>query len=194
MQLYSHPVSQHARRVRILCHELGLKPEEKLLALQEGEHKTEAFLKLNPAGQIPVLIDGDLVLPESHVIMKHLALKHGGEAFYPAEHRQQIDRWLDWTHGTLNPPVQSMAIEMFTNGEKANQDLIAGLHERVRTVLGGCEAGFDLQDVSLADFAIGTTLALYQMFGGSFDQFSRTSQRFESLMLRPSFIATAPEM
>src|SRR5262249_54763410 len=44
--------------------------------LQAGEHKRPEFLRLNPAGKIPVLVDGDIVIPESAAIVMYLANKY----------------------------------------------------------------------------------------------------------------------
>lgn len=40
--------------------------------------RSPAFLKINPSGQIPTIVDGDLVLHESLAINLYLASKHGG--------------------------------------------------------------------------------------------------------------------
>ncbi len=194
MQLHIHPISQHARRVRILCHELGLAVEEKVLDLQNGEHKADAFLEINLAGQIPVLEEEGLILPESHAIMRYLTLQHGGGRFYPVERRPQIDRWLDWTHCTLNPPVQSIAIERFTKGADADIGVIDKSQERVGSALSNFEAAFDIDEVTLADFAIGSTLALYLMVGGCLYGWPRTKERLDALSSRPSFAETAVQL
>jgi glutathione S-transferase len=41
--------------------------------LLAGEHKHPDFLRLNPAGKVPVLVDGDIVIPESAAIVLYLA-------------------------------------------------------------------------------------------------------------------------
>jgi glutathione S-transferase len=43
--------------------------------LLAGEHKRPDFLRLNPAGKVPVLVDGDLIIPESAAIVLYLADK-----------------------------------------------------------------------------------------------------------------------
>eukprot|EP00892_Ulva_mutabilis_P004674 jgi/Ulvmu1/2579/UM014_0030.1 len=43
-----------------------------------GDHKSESMLKLNPRGQLPVLIDGDAIVNDSMAIMHYL------EAMYPS--------------------------------------------------------------------------------------------------------------
>jgi glutathione S-transferase len=50
--------------------------ESKLLEFSKGEHKTPAYLKLNPRGKVPTLKDGNFVLYESIAIMAYLDRKY----------------------------------------------------------------------------------------------------------------------
>lgn len=61
-----------------------------------GEHKSEPFLKLNPLGQVPVLIDGDVVIRDSQAILVDLARRYGGKNWLPteAEAMSKIMQWL----------------------------------------------------------------------------------------------------
>src|SRR3546814_6676380 len=43
------------------------------------------FLALNPAGQVPVVIDGDVVLRESNAIVRYLAARERAECFSPSD-------------------------------------------------------------------------------------------------------------
>ncbi len=53
---------------------LGLEHELVPVNLQVGEHKSSAFLKLNPLGQVPILLDGnDVVMRDSQAILVYLA-------------------------------------------------------------------------------------------------------------------------
>jgi glutathione S-transferase len=56
----------------VLLHELGVPFELQLVDRAAGQHKTPEYLRLNPNGQIPVLVDGDLVLYEAAAICLHL--------------------------------------------------------------------------------------------------------------------------
>lgn len=53
----------------------GLAYESKRLDMGAGEHKTPAYLALNPRGKVPVLVDGDVVVTESLAIMAYLDAK-----------------------------------------------------------------------------------------------------------------------
>ena len=63
------------------------------------------YLRLNPNGKVPTLVDGDVVVWESNTILRYLGNKHGG-SFYPADPaaRSHVERWMDWQLATLNSP------------------------------------------------------------------------------------------
>jgi Glutathione S-transferase, N-terminal domain len=64
--------------------------------LLAGEHKHPDFLRLNPVGKIPVLVDGDVVIPESAAIVFYLADKYPNKGLMPAglKERAQVYRWV----------------------------------------------------------------------------------------------------
>ncbi len=76
MKLYDSPVSGHAHRARAFLQILGLSFETHVVSLKAGEHKSEAYLSLNPLGQVPVLVDGDVVVRDSTAILVYLAQRY----------------------------------------------------------------------------------------------------------------------
>jgi len=68
--------SPFAWRVLLTLEVKGLAYESKLLEFSKDEHKTPAYLKLNPRGKVPTLKDGDYVLYESLAIMSYLDRKY----------------------------------------------------------------------------------------------------------------------
>jgi glutathione S-transferase len=67
-------------------------------------HKSAAYLKLNPNGLIPVLVQGDLVLYETAAICLHLADAHPQAALAPppgTAQRAHLYKWLIWMTNTL---------------------------------------------------------------------------------------------
>ncbi|MDP1693299.1 MAG: glutathione S-transferase N-terminal domain-containing protein [Burkholderiaceae bacterium] len=72
----------------MVLRELGVPFELKLVDRAVGAQKSPAYLKLNPNGLIPVLVDGDLVLYETAAILLYLVDTHPGAGLAPAGSRQ----------------------------------------------------------------------------------------------------------
>jgi glutathione S-transferase len=75
--------------------------------LLKGEHKSPEFLRLNPGGKVPVLVDGDTVIPESAAIVLYLADKFRDKGLLPAslEARAQVYRWTMFAVTELEQPL-----------------------------------------------------------------------------------------
>lgn len=152
MKLYHHPLSSNARKPLMVASALGVELELHNVALEKGEQKRAEFLALNPSGAVPVLVDGDLVLPESNAIMVYLCEIAGekGEVLYPrgAKAHAPILRWLFWASNHMGPAIAGLNFEnnlkkLFGQGE-ADAGQVAR-HERFFTqfasVLDGVLAG-----------------------------------------------------
>jgi glutathione S-transferase len=94
----------------VLLHELGLPFELQLVDRTQGAHKSPAYLKLNPNGLIPVLVDGDLVLYETAAILLHLADTHPSADLAPplgSAERASFYKWLFWLSNTMQATMSS---------------------------------------------------------------------------------------
>jgi glutathione S-transferase len=88
----------------VLLHEIGVPFELKLVKRMEGAHKQADYLKLNPNGLIPVLVDGGLVLYETAAICLHLADTNPAARLAPplgGAERAHFYKWLIWLTNTL---------------------------------------------------------------------------------------------
>ncbi len=103
IQLYYYP-SNASFAPHIVLEEIGM-PYELVLVDREVEaHKQPEYLTLNPAGLIPVLVDGELVLSEAAAICLHLADQHPAADLAPAvgsAARGHLYRWLMYLTNTL---------------------------------------------------------------------------------------------
>lgn len=107
MRLYETPRTRSAR-CRWALQELGVPFEAIPVNLSQGEHKRAEFLKLNPYGRVPVLIDGDLVLSESVAICLYLADKYADRGLVPmpgTTQRAAHDQWLLFCATELDQPL-----------------------------------------------------------------------------------------
>lgn len=88
----------------LLLEELGTPFELLYVDRSVSEQKSPAYLKLNPNGLIPVLVDGPLVLYETAAICLHIADTHPQAGLAPAlgsPERAHFYKWLAWLTNTL---------------------------------------------------------------------------------------------
>ncbi|KAJ4974748.1 hypothetical protein NE237_007922 [Protea cynaroides] len=78
-KLYGNVFSTATLRAVATFHEKCVEFEFVPINFGTGEHKKEPFLSLNPFGQVPAYVDGDLKLFESRAITKHIAFEHQGK-------------------------------------------------------------------------------------------------------------------
>src|SRR5947208_10193834 len=93
MKLYHFP-SPNPQKVTFALLELGLDCEKIPVDLAKGEQREPTFLAVNPAGRVPVLVDGDVTLRESHAILAHLGETTGRLWPATAAGRAQALQWL----------------------------------------------------------------------------------------------------
>ena len=110
MKLYEFGPTRSIR-VRWTLQELGVDFAPVRVNLLAGEHQRPEFLKINPTGKIPVLIDGDVVLTESVAIVLYLAEKYSDKGLIPTDlkERAQVNRWLLFAATELEQPLWRIA-------------------------------------------------------------------------------------
>ena len=96
----------NGRKISIALEEMGLPYTVHALSLSRGDQKTPEFLKLNPNGRIPAIVDrdaGDFAVFESGAILVYLAEKTG--QFLPADPRGRsvVLQWLMFQMGGVGP-------------------------------------------------------------------------------------------
>jgi glutathione S-transferase len=81
LRLYMHPLASYCWKALVALYEADIPFEREIVDLQNADVRTE-FLKLNPLGKFPVLVDEDAgkALPESTIIIEYLAMKYPSAA------------------------------------------------------------------------------------------------------------------
>ena len=88
----------------VLLEEIGAKFELVLLDRDKQQHKSPEYLKLNPHGRIPTLVDGGLVLYETAAICLHLCDRHPEARLAPelgSAERAHFYKWLIYLTNTV---------------------------------------------------------------------------------------------
>jgi len=143
MKLYDYILSPSCYKVRLMAALTGVKLEIRPVDFHPGaEHRGEALLALNPAGSIPILEDGDLILTESSAMLAYLAAKAAPEWLGDgtAEEIARIQQWLSFSHGLTANLGGARLHEMLlrpgdigvlqAKGIEALRELEAGLFEQ----------------------------------------------------------------
>ena len=104
MKLYTFPASPGCRPIAMFIADQGLKVEEQIVDLMNGEQYGPAFTAINPNNQVPVLEDGDFRLTECSAILKYLADVANSPA-YPKDlkARARVNATMDWINTSLYP-------------------------------------------------------------------------------------------
>jgi len=108
LKLYDHPLSGNCYKIRLLLSLLGLEYERVPVDILAGESRGEAFLRLNPRGQVPVLADGETVIWDSMAILVYLARRYGGEAWLPTDALGET-RVMQWLAVSENELIYGLA-------------------------------------------------------------------------------------
>ena len=129
----------------VVLHELGVPFELRLVDRAAGAHKSPDYLKLNPNGLIPALVDGDLVLYETAAICLHLADTHPGANLAPplgSVERAEFYKWLIWLTNT----VQANMIHYFYGHrlvDEGNTAATAQIKAHTQARVGECLTQID---------------------------------------------------
>jgi len=115
MRLYGY---RNGRTLRALwaLEEAGAKYEYVEVDVMRGEGRTPEFLKMNPAGKVPVLEDDGFVITESAAICLHIAERHPQTGLVPAAgstERTECYRWISFILTELDAPLWTIAKHRF---------------------------------------------------------------------------------
>jgi len=104
LRVWGRRSSFNVQKVMWLIGELDLVHEHIDAGGPFGGLDTPEFLAMNPHGRVPVIRDGEIVVWESHAILRYLAARHGGGFWSddPAT-RVPVDGWMDWSQTALQP-------------------------------------------------------------------------------------------
>lgn len=174
MKLY-YSAQSRAVRPRWMLEEIGAPYDLVRVNLAAGDQKKPDYLKLNPNGAVPTLVDGDLVLYESAAICQYLADKFPEKKLAPAlgtSSRGLYYQWIHYAMSGLEPPAVTIFVHTMMKPEpERNPKLVEEAKTQLAPALKVVDdalAGRDYilgKEFSAADVMIGSTLMWCQMLG-----------------------------
>jgi GSH-dependent disulfide-bond oxidoreductase len=122
--------TQNGWKIPILCEEMGIPYDWALIDFETNQQKSPEFLKINPNGRIPALIDREegIAMRESSVIMEYLATKYNSPLFPVKDPKAKVlvQQWVAWQISGLGPMMgQAMAFQRLVLAVKGQYNELA---------------------------------------------------------------------
>lgn len=115
VRIHSFPLSGHSHRAVLFANLAGISHDVITVDLGSGAHKQADFLAMNPAGQVPVIEDGETIISDSNAILIYLARKYA-PAYMPTDPvgEAEVQKFLTLAAGELAfGPAAARLINVF---------------------------------------------------------------------------------
>ncbi|VTU13629.1 Disulfide-bond oxidoreductase YfcG [Variovorax sp. SRS16] len=199
IKVYSSSVSGHSHRVRLFLSLLGLPFETIEVDLRAGAQRTPEFLRRNTFGQVPVIEDGEVTLPDSNAILVYLNERYAPDParWMPRDPlgAARVQRWLSVAAGQLasGPSVARVIVMFGLHREPA--EAIARSHDLLRVMeseLAGRPFLAGPQS-TLADIANYSYVAHAPEGNVSLDAYPQLRAWLARIEALPGFVPMAPQ-
>ena len=195
IDLYTAP-TPNGHKASVTLEELGLPYTVHAISLGANEQKQEWFLKLNPNGRIPVIVDHDapsgkdITVFETGAIMIYLAEKTGRLLPTEPQARAEVIQWLMFQMSGIGPMMGQANVFFRYFPEKIQPAIDRYQHEcrRLFEVLNrrlGDSAWLG-QDYSIADIANWCWVRTYKWSGVSIDGLPNLRRWLDAMKERPA--------
>jgi len=183
-------------KVSIALEELGLSYTVRPISLGKLEQKEEWFLKINPNGRVPAIIDhgnGDFAVFESGAILIYLAEKTGKLLPTEPKARSRVMQWLMFQMGGIGPMMGQAnvffryapekiqyAIDRYQRESRRLFEVMEGQLKKTTYIAG--------EDYSIADIALHSWVAGYEWSGVSIDGLPGLKRWLDLVGSRPAVV------
>lgn len=196
IRLYHFWMSGNAREVRIVLAEKGLEYESAIVDVMKGETRTPEFLRLNPFGKVPVLVDGEVTLYEASIINEYLDEQYPDPPLMPMTPaaRARVRETIYWATQHIHANLGPVLVETLLKPEpQRDQEMIAKRRSAIAAAVARLDARLGdgpylCGGFSLADAALAPHVSALGMIGlGPDPAHPRFNAWVERLRARPSF-------
>jgi GST-like protein len=192
IDLYTSP-TPNGWKVSIMLEETGLPYQVHPIDLGALEQKQPAFLKINPNGRIPAIVDrdaGDFPVFESGAILLYLAEKTGQLLPTHAKQRSVAIQWLMFQMGGVGP-MQGQANVFFRYAPEQIQYAIDRYHNETKRLYGVldtrlAEVPYLAGDYGIADIATWPWVSIHGWAGVEVDDLPNLQRWIEAVGARPA--------
>lgn len=196
IQLYCFGESGNSYKAALTLQLSGLDWAPVYVDFFNGAARSPEFLALNPMGEVPVMIDGEVILSQSGVIQDYVSSKSGLLGGQSAGERRDILRWMFWDNHKMSAQAGSLRYLMnFADQTKTSPDVVAYMHNRVQAALKTLEKELSTRNwlvadrITLADIACCGYLFYPEPFGFSRSDFPGIDRWLDQIAAQPGWKA-----
>ena len=137
IQLHCFGESGHSYKVALALELAGLEWEPVHIDFFNGAARSPDYLaNVNEMGEAPVMVDGDVKLTQSGVILDYLTEKTGKFGGDDAEERREVLRWVLWDNHKFSGQIgPTRFLKNYLPPEKRPEQVVAYLEGRLRAAL-----------------------------------------------------------
>jgi glutathione S-transferase len=158
MKLYDFLPCPFGQTVRIVLAEKSLSYELVSVDITRGEHRRPEFLRLNPYGKVPVLVDEDTVVYDSTIISEYLDDEYPDPPILPriefSSLRARARLFEDFADTSFTPQVGQLMTEMAKAEGERDQNRLQRLHQTIDRVLDYINRELQSQHFLAGDFSV----------------------------------------
>ncbi len=196
IKLYGHELSGNSYKVQLFLSVLGIEHEYVRVDLMKGEHKQPEFLAINPFGQVPTLIDDNVVIQDAQAILTYLARRYGNEDWLPldAESLSRIVRWLSTTAGEVRQGVENARLYYLFGAKSINIERATEKSQQILSLLNQHLDGrkwLEFERPTIADIAVFPYVALAPDGKISLDNYPHVLAWIKRVKTLPNFVGMA---
>ena len=194
MILHGFPVSGNTHKVRLLLAALGVAYEERTVDIPSGAHKRADFLAVNPRGQVPGLVDGDVTLHDAQAILVYLARTYDRAGRWcpdaPAELARVVG-WLSFAANELHHGVHRARVHFLLGVPVPLEEVQSSAHASLRLLDAhlASRAYLELGRPTIADLACYPPVALAPEGKVSLDAYPNVQRWAARIRAMPSYVA-----
>ncbi|HTB89525.1 MAG TPA: glutathione S-transferase N-terminal domain-containing protein [Steroidobacteraceae bacterium] len=187
--LYTAP-TPNGWKVSIALEEMGLPYEVRVIDFAANEQKADWYVKLNPNGRIPTLVDDGFALFESGAILIYLAEKTGQFLPRDTQTRSRVLQWLMFQMSAVGPMMGQANVFLRYFPEKI-QPAIDRYQREVTRLFGVLDRqlaanDYIVGDYSIADMALWPWVSGYEWSGVTVAEFSHLQRWLANVAERPA--------
>lgn len=156
IKLYDFKSSPNCQRVKVVLAEKDLSYEIVPVDLRKQEQKNPEYLKLNPYGKVPVLIDDSTVLYESLIINEYLNEKYPNPPLMPKDPggKAKARILIDYGMAHFDSAYQKLRMELMKDPKEQSQPIIDGAKSELKKLLQRFEDEIGDQPYLMGDFSL----------------------------------------